>query len=303
MNRRIWLPTVALAAVLFLASPRVSAQFSFKTGIDVAAFGVSVLSREGDAIAGLSARDFEVREDGVPQTVTYFSPGSAEDAPPLHIGLLFDTSASMEKDLAFSRNAAIRFLKTFPKAEDFTLVEFSDAVRAGRFTQAEFARLVERIRTGKAKGKTALYDALSVYLGSAFDQEGRKVLVLYTDGGDTSSSRTWSEAQRLLRASDVTVYPIGFLEHMGSGRVAQQTQLMDMARITGGRAVFPSAMKDLEPVYARIAAEINAQYVLGYVPTNAVRDGKWRKVEIRLTAPESRRLQVRVREGYFAPVK
>jgi VWFA-related protein len=76
-----------------------------------------------------------------------------------------------------------------------------------------------------------------------------------------------------------------------------------MARITGGRAVFPSAMKDLEPVYARIAAEINAQYILGYVPTNAVRDGKWRKVEIRLTAPESRRLQVRVREGYFAPVK
>ncbi len=141
-----------------------------------------------------------------------------------------------------------------------------------------------------------------VYLGSAFDQDGRKVLVLYTDGGDTSSSRSWVEAQRLLRTSDVTVYPIGFLEGMGPGRMTQQAQLLDIARITGGRAVFPGTMKDLEPVYSRIAGEINAQYVLGYVPTNTARDGKWRKVEIRLTAAESRRLQVRVREGYFAPV-
>jgi Ca-activated chloride channel family protein len=303
MIPRVSLPTVALAAVVLLASPPAFGQFSFKTGVDVAAFGVSVLGRDGDPVSGLSATDFEVREDGVPQTVSYFSPGSADDAPPLHIGLLFDTSASMEKDLAFSRNAAVRFLNLFPKAEDFTLVEFSDAVRAGRFTQAEFARLVERIRTGKAKGKTALYDALSVYLGSAFDQDGRKVLVLYTDGGDTSSSRTWTEAQRLLRTSDVTVYPIGFIEHMGAGRMVQQTQLMDVARITGGRAVFPGTMKDLEPVYARIAREINAQYVLGYIPTNSARDGKWRKVEIRLTRPESKRLDVRVREGYFAPVK
>jgi Ca-activated chloride channel family protein len=128
------------------------------------------------------------------------------------------------------------------------------------------------------------------------------VLVLYTDGGDTSSSRTWVETQRLLRTSDVTVYPIGFLQGMGSGRMAQQAQLMDIARMTGGRAVFPGSMKDLEPVYASIAGEIHAQYVLGYVPANAARDGKWRKVEIRLTTPESKRLQVRVREGYFAPV-
>jgi Ca-activated chloride channel family protein len=77
---------------------------------------------------------------------------------------------------------------------------------------------------------------------------------------------------------------------------------MEMARLTGGRAVFPATMKELEPMYSEIAAEIHAQYVLGYVPTNAARDGKWRKVEIRVKRPSSDRLQLRTRQGYFAPL-
>jgi Ca-activated chloride channel family protein len=292
---------LTLAPILTLSAAR-AGQFSYKTGIDVAGFGVTVLTRAGEPVLDLTADDFEVREDGTLQAVTYFSPGSGSDAMALHVGLLFDISESMERDLPFSRNAAIRFLNTFPKALDFTLVEFSDDVRAGRFAQAEFPRLVERIRSSRAKGRTALYDALTVYLGSAFEQTGRKVLVIYTDGGDTSSSRTWSETLRLLRGSDVTVYSIGFLTSRGSSRLTQQGQLTELARLTGGRAVFPTTMKDLEPMYARIAAEIQAQYTLGYVPTNMVRDGKWRKVEIKLKRPVSERLQVRTREGYFAPV-
>lgn len=291
--------TLALAAV---SAASIAGQFSYKTGIDVAGFGVTVLTRAGEPVQDLTADDFEVREDGTLQAVTYFSAGSGGEPLPLHVGLLFDISESMERDLSFSRNAAIRFLNTFPKALDFTLVEFSDDVRAGRFAQAEFPRLVERIRSSKAKGRTALYDALTVYLGSAFDQTGRKMLVIYTDGGDTSSSRTWADTLRLLRGSDVTVYPIGFLENRGSSRLMQQNQLMEMARLTGGRAVFPGSMKELEPMYTRIATEIHAQYTLGYVPTNATRDGKWRKVDIRLKRPPSEKLQLRTREGYFAPV-
>jgi Ca-activated chloride channel family protein len=294
----------AAAAVLVgLYALSARAQFSYKTGIDVAGFTVTVVNRAGDNVEGLKADDFEVREDGVPQSVTYFTTGAGESAVPLHIGLLFDTSQSMDRDLAFSRNAAIKFLKTFSKAVDFTLVEFSDDVRAARFAQAEFPRLVERIRSGKAKGRTSLYDAVSVYLSSAFDQTGRKVLVIFTDGDDTSSSRRWDETLRLLRASDVTIYPMGFLSNRGSGRLLLQSKLMEIARLTGGRAVFPSSMKELDPMYAAIAAEIHGQYVLGYVPTNVARDGKWRKVEIKLKNPPAERTQVRTREGYFAPVK
>jgi len=295
--------TAAAVAFILLCSVSAAAQFSYKTDVDVAGFTVTIVDREGETVSGLEATDFDVREDGVPQAITFFTRGEAEDAVPLHIGLLFDTSESMEKDLMFSRNAAIRFLKTFATAADFTLVEFSDDVRAARFSQSEFPRLVERIRSSKAKGRTSLYDAASVYLSSAFDQTGRKVLVIFTDGDDTSSSRRWDETLRLLRASDVTVYPIGFLANRGAPRLMLQSKLMEIARLTGGRAMFPGTMKELEPMYASIAAEIEGQYVLGYAPTNAARDGKWRKVDIKLKRPTADRIQVRTREGYFAPVK
>src|SRR5688500_7933750 len=287
----------ALLTVLCVLSAR--AQFSYKTGVDVAAFTVTVASRDGQTIEGLKADDFEVREDGAPQAVTYFVAGSDAvdgDAVPLHIGLLFDTSESMDRDLAFSRNAAVKFLKTFSTAVDFTLVEFADDVRAARFSQGEFPRLVERIRSSKAKGRTSLYDAMTVYLGSAYDQTGRKVLVIFTDGDDTSNSRRWEETLRLLRASDVTVYPMGSMTNRAA-RLLLQSKLMEIARLTGGRAVFPSSMKELDPMYAAIAAEIHGQYVLGYVPTNVARDGKWRKVEIKLKRPPSEKLQLRTREG------
>lgn len=293
---------IAVTVLIGLYGLSARAQFSYKTGVEVAGFTVTVVDRSGETVSGLKADDFEVREDGVPQSVSYFVADTADDAAiPLHIGLLFDTSESMERDLAFSRNAAIKFLKTFSTAIDFTLVEFADDVRAARFAQSEFPRLVERIRSGKAKGMTSLYDAVTVYLGSAFDQTGRKVLVIFTDGDDTSSSRRWDETLRLLRASDVTVYPIGFLSNRGSARLVLQSKLMEIARLTGGRAVFPGSMKELDPVYASIADEIQGQYVLGYVPTNVARDGKWRKVEITLKQPPER-VQLRTREGYFAPV-
>ena len=292
----------ALTAVMALSVLSARAQFSYKTGVEVAGFTVTVVNRTGEIVSDLKADDFEVREDGVPQVVSYFVADTADDdTVPLHVGLLFDTSESMDRDLAFSRNAAIKFLKTFSRAVDFTLVEFSDDVRAARFAQSEFPRLVERIRSGKAKGRTSLYDAVTVYLGSAFDQSGRKVLVIFTDGDNTSSSRRWDETLRLLRASDVTVYPMGFLSNRGSARLMLQSKLMDIARLTGGRAVFPGSMKELDALYASIANEIQGQYVLGYVPTNTVRDGKWRKVEIKLKHPPER-VQLRTREGYFAPV-
>jgi Ca-activated chloride channel family protein len=294
---------IVVAALVGLSSLSVAGQFRYRTGIDVAGFTVTVVDKAGEPVHNLEADDFEVKEDGAPQSVSYFSTAAAEDTVPLHIGLLFDISESMQRDLGFSRNAAIKFLNTFPKAEDFTLVEFSDDVRAARFSQAEFPRLVERIRNGKAKGRTSLYDAATVYLGGAFDQTGRKVLLIYTDGDDTASSRTWDETLRTLRASDVTVYPIGFFAGRGSPSLMLQSRLNEIARLTGGRALFPDSMKELEPMYESIAREVHGQYLLGYVPTNVLRDGKWRKVVITLKNPPSQKVQLRTREGYFAPSK
>ncbi len=295
----------AVLATATVAGAIGAPQIRYRTAIDVVGFTVTVLERNSTPVAGLSLDDFDVREDGVRQNVTYFSAGGDDEAVPLHIGLMFDTSESMEKDLSFSRGAAIKFLNTFPKALDFTFVDFATEVRAARFSQEEFPRLVARIRSRPAKGMTALFDALSVYLGAAFDQSGRKILVINTDGGDSSSSRTWTEATRLLKASDVTVYPIGFMANQGQGsaRLVQQSRLNEMAALTGGLALFPNGMKDLEGMYSRISEEIHSQYTLGYVSSNIAKDGKWRKVDIRVKRPSSNKLQVRTRQGYFASSK
>jgi Ca-activated chloride channel family protein len=292
--------TIAAAAATVLAS-----QIRYQTRIDVVGFTVAVVDRTNAPITDLTAQDFELKEDGVVQNVTYFDAGGDQQAVPLHIGLMFDTSESMEKDLSFSRSAAIKFLNTFPKALDFTFVDFATEVRAATFSQNEFPRLVARIRNRPAKGMTALYDALGVYLGAAFDQDGRKVLVIYTDGGDSSSSRTWAEAARLLKASDVTVYPIGFLANQGQGsaRLVQQSRLNEMASLTGGIALFPNNMKELDGMYSRISGEIHSHYTLGYVSSNTAKDGNWRKVEVKVKRPSANRLVVRTRQGYFAPAK
>ncbi|MBP1634210.1 MAG: VWFA-related Acidobacterial domain protein [Acidobacteria bacterium] len=274
----------------------------FRGGVDLASFGVTVVDRKGGLVTDLTPDEFEVREDGQLQAVTLFARGDAVEAvPPLRLGLLFDTSGSMEESIGFSRSAAIKFLNTVQEARDITLVDFDTEVRVVRYGQHDFARVVERIRKRKPDGNTALYDALGVYLDGASAEEGRRTLVLYTDGGDTSSSMSYGEAQTLLRASDITLYAIGFLSHLSQAlQFDQRHKLRTLAELTGGLAYFPSVLKDLDPTYERIAAEIRGQFTLGYLSTNTKLDGAWRKVEIKVKRPG---VKVRSRQGYFAPYR
>lgn len=281
----------------------------FKSGIDVVAFGVTAFDKKGNYLTDLRPEDVEVLEDGQKQTLKFFIPCAAQGTnggveAPLHLGALFDISGSMEEDISFARSAAIKFLNSLSEAHDFTLVDFDTEVRVARFSQAEFARLVERLRGRRAEGYTALWDATGVYLDGASMQDGRKILVLYTDGGDNASNISFTDLLDLLKASDVTVHAIGFLEHQSASmRMDQRLKLQRIAEITGGQAFFPSSMKDLDGVYQKVAAEIDAQYTLGYLSTNAKQDGTWRKVEIKVVRPGLKDVKVRTRQGYFAPLK
>jgi Ca-activated chloride channel homolog len=274
---------------------------TFRAGIDLVTVGVTVTDRSGAIVRDLTRDDFEVVEDGRPQTVVQFSTGlddSAErDLVPTHLGLLLDTSGSMERDLTLSRRAAIKFLNTLPDAEDITLVDFDTEVRVARYGQREFARLVERIRARKSDGQTALYDALGVYLDGADAQDGRKILVLYTDGGDTRSALRYGDLLTLLKASDVTAYAVGFLDHQGSAANENRMRLLQIVEQTGGQAFFPSRLEDLDDAYAGVVAEIRGRYHLGYTSTNAAENGAWRKVEVKVKRPD---LRLRARKGYFA---
>jgi Ca-activated chloride channel homolog len=287
---------VALIAAL-LAVRSVNAQV-FRGGVDLATFAATITDKKGNIVADLTKDDFEVIEDGKRQKIEYFAYGDGDASPPMHLGLMVDASGSMQSDMKLAQGAAIKFLNMLPAAEDITLVDFDTEVRITRYPQRDFARLVERIRQRKADGFTALYDALGTYLDGADSQDGRRVLVMYTDGGDTRSALTLTETMTLLKASPVTVYAIGLVDNTGSARQTLQMTLRQFAEATGGQAFFPAAMKDVESAYGKVLAEIKGQYHLGYLSTNPAKDGAWRKVEIRVKRPD---LRVRTRKGYFGP--
>ena len=305
-HRRLMVRICCGALVVLLLPLTLSAQAPlFSSGIDLVHVGVTVVDRDGRLITDLEADDFDLLEDGHRQEVRYFSRSLASDADtiPLHLGVLFDASSSMERDGRFVKTAVIKFLNTITYAADMTLVDFDSEVRVGRYGQRDFPRLVERIRNREATGYTALYDALGVYLDGAFAQDGRKVLLLYTDGEDTRSLMPFDETHDLVRASDVTIYAIGLQKNLrASVRRFQRMRLDQLTSVTGGRSYYPESVDALNAIYDEIASELAARYSLGFVSTNDRSDGTWREVEVRLTGsrPDLRRAKVRTRDGYYA---
>ncbi|HZM60913.1 MAG TPA: VWA domain-containing protein [Vicinamibacterales bacterium] len=297
--------SLVLAAGVLTPRPGIAQKPTFRAGTDLVSLGVTVSDRRSNFLTDLTRDDLEILEDGKTQAIEYFARGDAVDAAPeLHVGLLFDTSGSMGADIALSRSAAVRFLNTLPEAKDITLVDFDTEVRVAKYGQQDFPRLVERIRSRKPSGFTAMYDALGVYLDGASSMQGRKILVIFTDGGDTNSAIRFGDVITLVRASDVTVYSVGFLANQpGSVRTEQRMRLTQIAGESGGEAFFPSEMKQIEQAYDRILAQIRAQYTIGYISTNTATDGSWRKVEIKLRRPNARDLRVQTRRGYFAPYR
>ncbi len=292
----------AVVGLLVLAAPGRPAAQVFRSNVDLVSLGVTVVDRRGMLVADLTEVDVEVYEDGKRQELKFFSRGGeSASSPELHLGLLFDTSGSMDEDIALSRTAAVKFLNALPEAVDVTLVDFDTEVRVARYGQNDFARLIERIRRRKPDGMTAMYDALGVYLHGAGMQEGRKILVAYSDGGDNRSSLNYSEVIDLLKASDVTMYTIGFLNHQSSSyQFDARSRMQRLTETTGGQAFFPSGVKDIESAYDKVLAEVKAQYMLGYLSTNTRTDGTWRKVDIKITRPG---LKTRSRQGYYAPYR
>jgi Ca-activated chloride channel homolog len=296
-------PVAVLALALAATTAGAAAQQTFHAEVDLVHFSIAVTDKQGAPITGLTAEDFEVTEEGKAQTIKFFAAGDPVTAPPLHIGFLLDTSGSMEEDIKDVRTAAIKFLNSMEAAVDITLVDFDTEVRVARYTSGEYPRLIERIRGRKPDGYTALYDALGVYLDGADGQTGQKVLIMYTDGGDSRSVLSQKDVIDLLRASDVTVYVVGYLQHQGSAATAQRQQLDRFAIMTGGQAFFPVSLKEIDKMYEKIQQEITARYSIGYTSTDERTNGAWRRVDIRLKRPDLKNVRLRTRDGYFAKFK
>jgi Ca-activated chloride channel homolog len=293
----------AIAVLITVAPVVLPGQRPIRVGVDLVNFGVVVTDRRGIPISGLTKDDFEVLERGKPQQVQFFSAGEEAISPPLHLGFLLDASGSMDQDIRDVRTAAIKFLGQNEHAVDMTLVDFDTEVRTTIFRGDNYPRLIERIRMRRAGGMTAFYDALAVYLRNASVQDGQKILVVYTDGGDTRSTITASDVIDLLKASDITMYALGYLEHQSSSyRSSAQMELQRFSQMTGGQAFFPSSVKELDAMYEKIVREMDARYILGYTSTDTKADGSWRPVEIKLKRADLKGARLRTRPGYFAPL-
>ena len=219
----------------------------------------------------------------------------------LNLGMLFDTSESMRKDLRLSQESAIRFLESIPRARDLLLVFFDRDIRLSRYSSENQQGIFERILETKGGGFTALYDAITVYLSRVAATPGRKVLVVFTDGDDTTSQVPPQEVQRLVRSSSATIYPVAFPgAHRPNTAEALRAHsfLHSIADLSGGRVFQPTASRELAAIYQSILDELGTQYVLGYVSDNPRRDGKFRRITVELKRPG---LKVRHRPGYDAP--
>ena len=299
-------PMAGGLAVLALAAATASGQRTpvFRAGLDLVNVTVTVRDGQGGLVSDLAAEDFVVREDGRPQALEIFAPAALpaeREELALNLGMLFDTSESMRKDLKLSQESAIRFLEAIPRARDLLLIFFDRDIRISRYNSENQQGIFGRILEAKGEGFTALYDAIAVYLSRVAETPGRKVLVVFTDGDDTTSQVPPQEVQRLLRSSDATVYPVAFPgQHNRNSSEALRARafLYSLAELSGGRVFQPTASRELAAIYQSILDELGTQYVLGYVSDNAKRDGKFRRITVELKRPG---LKVRHRTGYDAP--
>ncbi len=295
---------VALGGFVVTAAAAAQQPPVFQVDVDMTNVTVTVTDSHGKLVSDLEPDDFVVREDGRVQKVLLFAPAGRpenRDELALNLGLLFDTSGSMRQELRLSKESAIRFLDAIPRAKDLLLVFFDRDIRISRYASENQQGIFDRILETEGEGLTALYDAITVYVSRVMDSPGRKVLVLFTDGDDTTSNTTEGDVERMIRASDVVVYPVEFRgdQRPNSPRAMQaHAFLAGLATASGGRVFQPQASRELAKIYETILGELGSQYVLGYVSDNPAHDGRYRKLDVRVSRPG---LKVRYRPGYDAP--
>ncbi len=274
-------------------------QFTLSVDVDLVVFNVTVLDRNGRAVTGLTADNFQVFEDGRKEEIKIFQP---EDTPAT-IGLVIDNSGSMANKRAEVVSAGSAFVSASHSEDEMFIVNFNGKPwlalpKSIPFTSRQ-PQLHAALSQTQARGTTALYDALELALGHL--EKGmrqRKSLVLLSDGGDNASYATLEEVMHLAQSSSATIYCIGIYDPDQKDR--NPGVLKQIAKLTGGEAFFPKKASDLGEVWPRIATTIRGQYTIGFLSSNSGRDGTYRKVKITAVDKRGKNLDVRSRPGYYA---
>lgn len=284
-----------------------SRQANIRVDTNLVLIPVSVTDSLNRFVTGLEKNNFKIFEDKVEQTIAQFA---SEDAP-LSVGLVFDTSNSMGAKLQKSRQAAAQFFKTANPEDEFFLVQFNDRPEMVVPFTHNTEEIQNRLTFTQAKGRTALLDGIYLAMNTMKKAKNpRKAILVISDGGDNSSRYTESEIKNLVRESDVQIYAIGIFEPIGArGRTAEELSgpglLNDLSEQTGGKHFAIENVNELPDVAAKIGIELRNQYLIGYSPKNQERDGKYRRVQVKIIQPRGLQTQLRPtwRQGYYAPAQ
>jgi Ca-activated chloride channel family protein len=276
----------------------------YKTESDLVLVPVTITDPMNRLVTGLDKENFNVYEGKEAQEIKHFS---SEDAP-VSLGVIFDMSGSMSSKIERAREAVVEFFKTANPQDEFFLVSFNDhAELVSAFTNSA-DDLQNRLSFTGAKGRTALLDA--IYLGLSemrTARNGKRALLIISDGGDNNSRYNEKDIKRLVREANTQLYSIGIFDALEfRNRTPEELNgpslLNEVTALSGGRAFAVGNINDLPDIASKIGAELRNQYILGYRPSDKSHDARWRKVKVKLRAPKGLPpLSVSAKTGYYGP--
>jgi Ca-activated chloride channel family protein len=277
-------------------------QAPVKIDVDLVLVNAAVTDREGQPVPGLEKTRFQVWEDKIQQEIQYFS----TEEVPVSLGVIFDISSSMSDKLSVSRDAITAFLKTGTPADEYALIEFNNRAHVIQDFTSNTADFQNRIALVSSSGSTALYDA--VYLGIEklrHAHNRRKALLLVTDGEDNHSHYTFADVKELAKESDVQLFAIGIgglpIATATKGHKSGRAVLEELVDLTGGEVFFTTDVRKLDDICSRISDSLRNEYLLGYASTNTSRDGKWRRLHLKVN--DISHVSVHARSGYYARIE
>jgi Ca-activated chloride channel homolog len=269
--------------------------------VDLVLVPVTITDPMNRLVTGLEKENFELTDNGKPQEIRHFS---SEDAP-ISLGVIFDISGSMSDKIDKSRQAVVEFFRTANPQDEFFLITFSDKPELLVDYTSSVEDIQDKLVYAIPKGRTALLDA--IYLGMSRMRQAhyeRKALLIISDGGDNHSRYTESEIKSMVREADVQIYAIGLFDPYFKTPEEREgpAMLTDITDVTGGRTFVINSPNELADVATKIGIELRNQYILGYRPSDPLKNGKWRKIKVKLNPPKGLPpLHVYAKTGYYAP--
>jgi len=277
---------------------------SIKIQTEMVQLDVKVTDQTGRSAPGLTKDDFAVYEDKVGQNIESVS---SEEAP-VSMGLVIDTSGSMYAKIYTVAEAARGLIRQMRPDDEAFLVQFKTEAELVREFTSDPRSLEDALKELYVSGGTALLDAIIATADHAHEKgrRRRKALVIITDGVEKNSSAKEKEVVEAMKEDEVQVYLIGFVDKeesfrlFGSPAKKAKDLLTRLAEDSGGRAFFPTEVRETPAIAAQIAKDLRAQYVISYYPSNDRHDGSFRTVRVALSHRDDHKLIVRTRQGYYA---